>query len=78
MIKFDADKHAGVSFHTASIPVPSDQNISKVVGDKLDVAVGIGEKSVYLALGTDSLKLAKKLIDKSKVASRPSSCRRSS
>jgi len=67
-IKFDADKHGDVRFHTTSIPVPSDEEISKVLGEKLDVAVGIGAKSVYLALGTDSLKLAKTLIDKSKVA----------
>ena len=58
-IKFDADKHAGVRFHTTSIPVPKDEGISKVLGDKLDVAVGIGAKSVYLAVGTDSLKLVK-------------------
>jgi hypothetical protein len=65
-ITFDATEHAGISFHTASIPVPADQKVSKVLGDKLDVAVGIGEKSVYLALGKDSLPMAKKLIDASK------------
>ena len=37
-----------------------------MLGDKLDVAVGIGAKSVYLAVGTDSLTLCKKLIDNSK------------
>ncbi|REK19197.1 MAG: hypothetical protein DWQ37_02040 [Planctomycetota bacterium] len=67
-IKFDADKHDGVVFHTASIPVPQDQKIAKVLGENLDVAVGIGEKSVYLALGTDSLEMTKKLIDGSKTA----------
>jgi hypothetical protein len=65
-IKFDADKHGDVRFHTASIPVPEDQSISKVLGKKLDVAVGIGTKTAYLALGSDSLKLLKQLIDKSK------------
>lgn len=65
-VKFDAATHAGVRFHTTSIPVPESENISKVLGDKLDVAVGIGEKSIYLALGTDSLKLCQTLIDKSK------------
>ncbi len=68
-IKFDADSHEGVSFHTTSIPVPAEEKISKVLGEKLDVAVGIGEKSVYLALGTDSLKMTKNLIDLSKSAS---------
>jgi hypothetical protein len=67
-IKFDADSHEGVRFHTTSIPVPKEEGISKVLGEKLDVAVGIGAKSVYFALGTDSLKLTKELIDKSKSA----------
>ena len=65
-IKFDADKHGDVRFHTTSIDVPKDQEISKVLGEKLDIAVGIGAKSAYLAVGTDSLKLTKQLIDKSK------------
>jgi hypothetical protein len=65
-IKFDADKHGDIRFHTASIPVPQDQEIAKVLGDKLDVAVGIGPKSVYLAVGNENVKLLKKLIDKSK------------
>lgn len=64
-IKFDAERHAGVRFHTASIPVPEDRGIAKVLGDKLDVSVGIGEKAVYLALGTDSLNMVKMLIDRS-------------
>jgi hypothetical protein len=68
-IKFDADSHAGVRFHTATIPVPKDHDVAKVLGEKLDVALGIGEKSVYLALGKDSLAMTKDLIDKSKGAS---------
>ncbi|MEX0679610.1 MAG: hypothetical protein WD063_21250 [Pirellulales bacterium] len=65
-IKFDAETHAGVRFHTASIPVPADRKIAKVLGERLDVSVGIGEKAVYLALGTDSLNTVKMLIDRSK------------
>jgi hypothetical protein len=65
-IKFDADKHGNVRFHTATIPVPESEEISKVLGTKLDVGVGIGPKSIYLAVGTDSLALCKTLIDKSK------------
>lgn len=65
-IKFDAAKHAGIRFHSASIDVPGDRKIAKVFGDTLDVSVGIGADTVYLALGTDSLAMAKKLIDGSK------------
>jgi hypothetical protein len=65
-IKFDADKHGDVRFHTTTIEVPKDAEIKKVLGDTLDVSVGIGAKSAYLAAGRDSLKLVKQLIDKSK------------
>ena len=68
-IQYDAESHEGVRFHTASIPVPEDKGISKILGEKLDVAVGIGETSVYFALGTDCVQLTKALIDKSKAAS---------
>ncbi len=64
-IKFDAEQHAGVHFHTTKINVPADHKIAKVVGEQLDVAVGIGDKVVYLAVGTDSLDQAKRLIDRS-------------
>ena len=65
-IKFDAAKYAGIRFHTVSIPVPQDQDIAKVLGGTLDVAVGIGDNTAYLVLGTDSMNLLKQLIDKSK------------
>ncbi len=65
-IKFNAAEYKGIHFHTTSIPVPQKEDISKVLGERLDVAVGIGPKSVYLALGTDSMTLCKSLIDKSK------------
>jgi hypothetical protein len=65
-ITFDAAKHGDITFHSASIPVPPDRQIAKVLGEKLDVSVGIGPKVVYLALGTDSLDMAKGLIDSSK------------
>ncbi len=72
-IKFDAAKHGDVRFHTVSIPVPQDQPVpAQVLGDKLDIAVGIGTKSAYLAVGKDSLNLVKQAIDKSKAdASKP-------
>lgn len=65
-IKFDSAQHAGVRFHTTAIPVPESEEIAKILGNKLDVAVGIGPQSVYLAVGTDSLAMCKTLIDKSK------------
>jgi hypothetical protein len=67
-ISFDASEHAGVSFHTATIPVPAGSQLAQVVGDKLDVAVGVGADSVYLALGNDCVAKTKSLIDASKAA----------
>lgn len=65
-LKFNADEHDGVRFHTTTIAVPQDQRLSKALGDRLDVAVGIGADRAYLALGPDSLALCKSLMDKSK------------
>jgi len=66
-IKFDAATHAGVRFHTTSIPVPAEDPLAKVLGPSLDVAIGIGEKSAYLAVGSNSLAQLKEAIDKSKL-----------
>ncbi len=65
-IKFNSDKYGDVRFHTAKFPVPPDEDLAKVIGSTLDVAVGIGAKSVYVALGTDALGALKQAIDKSK------------
>jgi hypothetical protein len=65
-IKFNAETYAGVQFHTTQLPVPQDGPVAKALGEKLDVAFGIGPKSVYLALGADGLKLCKTAIDRSK------------
>ena len=65
-INFNADTYGDIRFHTAQFPVPPTEDVAKVVGDTLDVAVGIGPKSVYFGLGTDALAAVKKGIDKSK------------
>ena len=44
-VKFDATSHDGIRFHTASIPVPADRKIAKVLGEQLEVSVGIGENA---------------------------------
>lgn len=63
-IKFDADKHAGVTFHTMRIPL-DDDDAQKVFGEQLDVAIGVGKDSFYLAFGNDSVATLKKIIDTS-------------
>lgn len=66
-IKFDADKHAGVTFHTMSVPLDDEdaEDARKVFGDNLDVAFGVGQDSFYLAVGKDGVSTLKRVIDDS-------------
>jgi len=65
MIKLDADKHQGVRFHTFTMPVPEPEAV-KVIGQNLEVIVGISDQSLYVALGGDTAKALKQVIDQSK------------
>lgn len=66
-IKWNAENYSGVNFHTWSIPVPEEQESPhQLLGDNLDIAVGIGPESVYLAAGKDTLTAIKQAIDASK------------
>jgi len=65
-MKLDAETHAGVRFHTLAFPVPpGEAEATKVFGDTLDIVVGIGDESVYLAGGSDAAATLKSVIDKS-------------
>jgi hypothetical protein len=61
-VKWNADSHAGVSFHTISVDVPDD-DARKVLGDKVDIVIGEGKKAIYLGFGTDCLATLKSTID---------------
>lgn len=63
-IKFDADKHGGVRFHTVEFPV-EEEEAKKVFGETLEVIIGAGDKAVYLAFGSDADKILRKVIDES-------------
>ena len=63
-VNFNVATHQGVRFHTTSLPNP-DPQAKQVFGDKIDVALGVGDKSVYLAVGKDTLQTLKDIIDKS-------------
>ncbi|MBA3482659.1 MAG: hypothetical protein H0T51_12670 [Pirellulales bacterium] len=71
-IKWSAEKHKDVTFHTASAPIEGDgddeENARKLFGDKVDLVVGIGGKAVYFAMGRDALATVKKVIDDSAAA----------
>jgi hypothetical protein len=65
-IKWNAAEHAGVKFHTLTIPIPEQQEAPrKLLGSEANIAIGIGTETVYLALGRDNLEQLKKAIDSS-------------
>ncbi len=65
-VKFDAETHKGIVFHTLSVPVPArEEEAREVLGEKLDVVVGIGGSAAYLSVGHDASGTLKKVIDAS-------------
>ncbi len=65
-VQFNAGTHAGVTLHKASVPVPDrEPEARELLGEKLDIVLGIGPKSVYLAAGKNAESLLKKVIDQS-------------
>jgi len=69
-VKYDVAEHEGVKFHTAAVPVPKEtENRDTVValfGEAIDVTVGIGKDSAFLAVGPGGTDSIKKVIDGSK------------
>jgi hypothetical protein len=63
-INWAADKAGDVTFHTMQIPVKKDEP-KALVGDNLDVVVGIGPQAAYLAVGRNALEALKTAIEKS-------------
>jgi len=67
--KFDVGKHGDVTFHSMTAPIPEDEEDARdVFGDSIDVIVGIGGESFYVAVGEDGQAKLKKAIDRSKAA----------
>ncbi|HVW36548.1 MAG TPA: hypothetical protein VHB99_04555, partial [Pirellulales bacterium] len=67
-VKLDVDEHKGVKFHTATIPLPDDEDGEKakqIFGEEALVTVGFGPDSFYVALGDDGLETIKAVMDKS-------------
>jgi hypothetical protein len=63
VVKFDIENHNGIKMHSLAIPM-NDDNAKKVFGDTMDVYIGIGAESAYVAFGKNSLTLLKSIIDK--------------
>lgn len=63
-VKFDAEKYQGVTFHKTSVPMPQARSEARrLLGDPLQVVVGTGEHSAYVAVGRDGEALLKRVLD---------------
>jgi len=73
VLKANADQYQGVRFHVVSIPIaPETKHRDKVVqliGETLEIVVGIGDQSYYLSAGRDALKTLKQAIERSQTRS---------
>ena len=58
-VEFDAEQYEGVRLHTISLPIPEDaKNREKTValiGETLEIVVGTGKNSLYVAAGRDPM-----------------------
>jgi hypothetical protein len=66
-VNFNAAQHEGVRFHTMSLPIEEkEQEARQIFGENLDVAVGFGQESVYIAFGPAGVETTRSIIDASK------------
>ena len=63
-VKFNADSHKGVSFHTIKVPI-DDPYAAKILGEELEIVIGTGKSSVFVGVGDDTITLLKEVIDNS-------------
>jgi hypothetical protein len=63
-IKWNAESHSDIAFHTMQIPVKDDE-AKKIFGDQMDVVVGLGGQSAYVAWGKNAAAALKQVIDAS-------------
>ena len=67
-IQKNVAEHAGVTFHNASVPIPGGdlgELLTSLFGNELEVVIGFGEDSLYVAIGADGLESLKAAIDRS-------------
>lgn len=63
-INFNADKLADVDFHTVTVPIPEDEEgARKALGEKMELAVGVGTDAAYLGFGQDCVGKLKNIIN---------------
>lgn len=69
-VKLNVAEHQGVRFHTTSVPVEAGEalnaeHIKQLIGNPLEVTVGFGPESFFLAIGQRGVDTIKQVIDAS-------------
>ena len=65
-LKVNTVTYQDVKLHMTNVPLKDQKEEAReVLGDPLEVVLGVGEKSVYLAFGKESTDLLKQILDKS-------------
>ena len=63
-INFDAETYQGVTFHTTRLPLRRANNqIRAILGDPMELIIGTGKQSAYVAFGKDPNELLKNVLD---------------
>ena len=65
MVKLDAEKYEGVNFTVATVPV-TDHKAAAMLGESVQIVVGISPSSLYIGAGQDPVAEIKKAMDASK------------
>ena len=63
-IRFDTEVYKGISFHTVTVPIPPQEEVSRIFGGELQIALGTSDNSIYFGLAPNSISFLKEIIDK--------------
>jgi len=68
--RLDAGQYMGTRFHTVSMPIPEDAKnrgeLLRMFGNRLDVVIGVGEHSLYVASGKNPMAALKHVLQGSR------------
>lgn len=69
LFKLNAEEHGGIRFHVLSVPIAmmdpdAAEKLGGMLGENLDVVIGIGDTKLYLAMGRDAAASLKQAIDR--------------
>ncbi|MFP6602770.1 MAG: hypothetical protein VB862_09605, partial [Pirellulaceae bacterium] len=53
-----------ISFHTVTVPLPPQEEVSRIFGGELQIALGTSDNSNYFGVAPNSISFLKEIIDK--------------